>query len=179
MEEPDLNRMYETFIKIPQCNTISYLKFLHSTVIPLVRRLKTKGLISWYSFLVHDNKSGVPTDEEDKSPYVHLRAELAKGVESIQLEQCLPQYCLWTRKIEQEQLRQIKGVETSLLHEGKIEKAWKMVGECSDWISKFFEAHSDTAEIEPEQFVHQLIQFLHYIDNAIMVPAKRSIIKPS
>ena len=143
-------------------------------MLPLVRRLKTKGLISWYSFLVHGN----PTDEEDKSPYVHLRAELAKEVESSQLEQCLPQYCLWTRKIEPEKLRQIKGVETSLLHEGKIEIAWKMVGECSDWISKFFEAHSDTAEIESEQFVYQLFQFLHYIDNAIMVHNERSIIKP-
>lgn len=44
---------------------------------PTVRQLLENGLIDWYSFLIHDKKSGsIPTEDNDF--YFHLRFSVSK-----------------------------------------------------------------------------------------------------
>jgi len=153
MKKPDLNQMYETFIRVPinqphdaVTYIENYLAFVRKTVLPLIRDLRAKGIISWFCFLRHLYQN---------QPSVHLRFELQRGSE---LE--LPDCCEGTRKMED---ANIKEVDTSTLRNRDIAEAWGVIGEGSDWVLKMLEAHSGDSSIN----VRQAVQFIHYINNAL------------
>ena len=70
MNAPDFDRVIETFIRTPIPENANlgqmqqawgpYMDLLRNNVAPLVNELMDKGVIDWYSFLVH-TKNSVPT----------------------------------------------------------------------------------------------------------------------
>ncbi len=162
----DLDRIYETFIKIPiPFSWDAYINVLRTKVSPLISNLYAEKVIKWYCFLLHDRKSGVPTTEDDTVPYIHIRLEVNEREEDDKLYSMLPPYCVMTRKIPRTDISQIAGIDKSLLKNFQIEEAWNILGESSVWILKMLEAHSSCEKIT----IQQIAQFLHYFSNALQV----------
>ena len=169
MKKPDLDQMWETFIKIPiEDNTISLNNIydtIRSKIYPMISRLRDDGMLDWYCFLIHNRNSGVPTSEDDDNPYFHIRLELGKNANP---KDFLPSYCVMTRKIRRERVESITGVDKSLLKDEKIEEAWRIIGEQSEWVIEMLNIHKEDVEIPP----HQIGQFLHFYFNMTCVSVR-------
>ena len=170
MDKPNLDRMWETFIRIgkldftPDTQFLNYpemIRIIRSKISPMILRLVDKGIINWYSFLIHDRKSGVPTKESDYSLYFHVRVSVLTDDEPI-----FPDYCIMTRKIKREWVQSISGINTSLLKNNEIEEAWKIIGEQSEWVLNMLNIHKQNIDI-PRQ---QIGQFLHFYRNMTQTP---------
>lgn len=176
MEKPDLNRMWETFIEIPNlvqmretierhptednlAKMVIYLcNMIRFKVHPVISDLTKKKIISWYHFLIHDRNNGVPTTKEDNNPYFHIRFDLRKDINP---DDFLPNYCVMTRKIRRENVTSIAGIDKSLLKNEEIGEAWRIIGEQSNWLMDMLNIHKEKNDI-PLQHVGQ---FLHFYAN--------------
>jgi len=157
MQRPDLDRMWETFVRVsPGENPIGTIR---SKIHPLISRLKNEGIIGWYHFLVHDRRSGVPTSEDDASLYFHLRFEFGGADPS----KVLPDYCVMTRKTGR--IESITGIDKSLLKEERIEEAWRVIGEQSEWAIDLLNTYKEDVQIP----LSQIMQFLHYFFNMMQL----------
>ena len=165
MQKPDLNQMWETFIKIPaEDNRVGFnllYSCIRSRIYPMISRLKDDGMIDWYCFLTHDRKSGVPTSEDDDNPYFHVRLTLKKKVDPNEFLNSLPNYCVMTRKIRRERVESIVGIDKSLLRNEEIEEAWRIIGEQTEWLLEMLNIHKEDVNIPPQQ----IAQFLHFYAN--------------
>jgi len=164
MQEPDLNLMWETFIKIPTEDNGIKLNLLYnnirSKIYPMISHLKDNNMINWYCFLIHDRNSGVPTSEDDRNPYFHIRFALKRDVAPNEFLSSLPNYCVMTRHIEH-RLESIAGIDRSIIKNEEIEEAWRIIGEQSEWLISMLNIHKENVEIPPLQ----IAQFLHYYFN--------------
>jgi len=166
MQEPNLNGMWETFIRIGLPNTVSHSRFydmIRSNVHPTIFDLKQKEIIDWHCFLVHNRDSGVPTTEDDDNLYFHIRISLKKDVNP---EDFLPKYCLMTRKVKPDDVKQIwitenEVMDTSKFKTERIEEAWRIIGEQSEWFLNMLDSYKENVEITPKQ----VGPFLHYFSN--------------
>ena len=157
MQKPKLDRMWETFVRIPpNSNPINLIRF---QIIPLISQLKDKGHVQWYHFLVHNRESGVPTSDDDKNAYFHIRFEF-EGADPIRI---LPDYCVMTQKTRQ--LENITGIEKSLLKNEEIEEAWRIIGEQSEWLINMLSIYKEDRDIPPIQ----TMQYLHYYFNMMQL----------
>jgi len=75
MNKPDLERMWETFIKISPVDFLDVIRFKAK---PVIFGLRDKNIIDWFCFLIHDRNSGVPTSQDDNDAYFHIRVALRK-----------------------------------------------------------------------------------------------------
>jgi len=169
MEKPNLERMWETFIKFSMEDIYSAKHFdiIRNQIYPLITKLKDDGIINWYCFLVHNKDSGVPTTPDDTSLYFHIRFDVK---EDINLMQFLPSYCVLTRKIEPSWVKDIsigQGVkfDTMLMKDESIEEVWRLIGEQSEWVLNLLNSFKENVTI-PLQYVGQ---FLHYYANITML----------
>jgi hypothetical protein len=159
MQVPDMNNVWETFIRIsPDENVINAIR---SRIRPLIFHLRDEGLIGWYHFLIHNQKSGVPTSDDDTAAYFHIRFEV-KGAD---VNEILPAYCVMTRKHAPES---IYGIDKTLLKNEQIEEAWRVIGDQSEWVLNMLAIHKDDAEIPSKQ----IAQFMHYYSNMLQLAAK-------
>jgi hypothetical protein len=97
---PELSRLVETFIRVGSQTDLSldrYFHLLRTQVAPLVRTLRERELVGWFSFFVHDRSSGVPTARDDHAAYLHLRLELLPGVTLDAIKDMLPPVCVLTQ----------------------------------------------------------------------------------
>jgi len=171
MQKPDLDRMWHTFIKIGLPNQISCEKIIHmirSNVTSTISLLWDNSLINWYSFLIHDRRSGVPTTEDDDNLYFHIRVSLKKGVDAKHFRKSLPDYCVKTRKIKRKWVEQIsiakkETFNTTLFKNEKIEEVWKILGEQSEWLINFLNTFKKDIDIPPSH----ITIFLHYYFNML------------
>ena len=171
MNKPNLDRMWETFIKlsnedIPLGNHIEKMRSLIS---PLVSRLKDSGLIDWYCLLIHDYGSGVPTTPDDKSLYLHLRIAFTRDASNDEVKHLLPKDCVLTRKCIMQYVENITGIHKSLLKNEDIAEAWRIAGEQAEWMFNMISIFKTNVDIYPEIFPGQIGQFLHYYHNALQV----------
>jgi len=179
VEKPDLEQMWETFIKIPDlfqmwlafeknptedkiakinncvCNMIRF------KIYPLISLLRNNGVIDWYCFLIHDRNYGVPTSEDDNNLYFHIRFEVKKDVNLNQFLISLPNYCVMTRRISPRMVESINGIDKALLKNEEIEEAWRIIGEQSEWLLNMLNTHKEDVDIP----FKQVAQFLHYYFN--------------
>ena len=166
MKKPNLDQMWETFIKIPiEHNTLTLNDIydtIRSKIHPMISRLRDKGILNWYCFLIHSRNSGVPTSEDDDDPYFHVRLELGKNVTA---HDYLPSYCVMTRKIQRRQVQSIDGIDKSLLKNEEIEEAWRIIGEQSAWVVEMLNIHKNNIDITASQ----VGQFLHHYFNMTCV----------
>ncbi|MFQ6116448.1 MAG: hypothetical protein ACE5NG_20505 [bacterium] len=169
METPDLDQMWETVIKIPVEGDTIHLDEIYSTIrtkiSPLIVSLKGDGILKWYCFLIHNRNSGVPTSEDYDNPYFHLRLEFTRDIDPLNT---LPSYCVMTRKIHRKQVESINGIDKSLLKNGSIENAWRIIGEQAEWLLDLLNIHKEDADIPPEQ----IGQFLHFYANMTCVAVR-------
>lgn len=109
MQKPDLDRMLETFVRlqIEPGRTVpdSIFSTIRTKIPPLMSSIN--GLIDWYCFLVHGKNSGVPTAENDDNAYFHIRVSLKQNAKPDDFLESLPTYCLMTRKVEREWVKDI------------------------------------------------------------------------
>jgi len=154
MQKPDLNRMWETFIKIgipdfaspkPFLDSSNLIQIIRSKIHTMISRLQNDGVINWYCFLIHDRRSGVPTTEDDYNCYFHIRVSLKNDVEPS-----FPKYCVMTRKIKREQVQSIAGINKSLLKNEEIEEAWRIIGEQSKWLLEMLNIYKEDIDIPPD-----------------------------
>ena len=161
MQKPNLNRMWETFIKIPTEDNRTKLSLLYnnirSKIYPMISRLKDNDMINWYCFLIHKK----PKNKDDPNLYFHIRIALKKDVNPDEFLSSLPNYCLFTEPIERKRVESILGIDKSLLKNEKIEEAWRIIGEQSEWLLEMLNIHKEDVDIPPLQ----IAQFLHYYFN--------------
>ena len=171
MQKPNLNRMWETFIKIPTEDNRTKLSLLYnnirSKIYPMISRLKDNDIINWYCFLIHDRNSGVPTSEDDDNAYFHIRFALRRSADTQELLSSLPNYCVMTRHIERK-LESIAGINKSIIKSEEIEKAHRIIGEQSEWLLEMLNIHKEDVDIPPQQ----IAQFLHYYFNMTQLPIR-------
>ena len=163
MQKPNLNQMWETFIKIGLPNEVSFgrlVQIIRFNIYPMISRLKDDGIINWYHFLIHNRESGVPTTEDDNNLYYHIRFALKKDIKPKDVHNLLPNYCEKTRPIER-RLESISGIDKSLLKNEEIEEAWRIIGEQSEWLINMLNIHKEDIEIPTDQ----VEQFLHFYSN--------------
>jgi len=166
MQNPNLDRMWETFIRTSTIDVFSgkHLDIIRFKIYPMIQNLTREKVIDWYCFLIHRN----PKDENDPNPYFHIRVSIAKNVDHQVFCKSLPNYCLFTQPIKREAVSTIRIGEnvyfdTSLFKTKKIEDVWRIIGEQSEWLLKMLNAHKENADIP---FEH-IKAFYHYYFNMI------------
>ena len=177
MQKPDLNQMWETFIKIPDLtqmlkafqknptrdNMVRINNCMFNTIrvkiYPMISQLKSNGIIDWYHFLIHKSRR-----KDDPNLYFHIRFEPKKDIKDKEhVNDFLPEYC------ERDKTRQCKGVESiagidkSLLKNEEIEEAWRIIGEQSEWLLNMLSIYKE--DVEMPALKEQIKQFFHYYFN--------------
>ena len=163
MEKPNLNRIWETFMKMSweDIHLGRHTNIIRFKIHPMISWLKDNEMINWYCFLIHDKKSGVPTAENDNNPYFHVRFALEKDVDPDGFLVSLPNYCVMTRKVSRERVESIMGLSKALLENEKIEEAWRIIGEQSEWLLNMLNIYKEDVDIP----IQQIAQFLHFYAN--------------
>ena len=163
MQKPDLNRMWETFIKIGLPQETSLQKIvctIRSKISRMIYGLNQEKIINWYFFLIHNRESGVPTTQDDDNLYFHIRVALRKNVKPKDFRESLPDYCVMTRPIER-RLESIVGINKSIIENKEIEEVWRIMGEQSEWIINMVNIHKENVAIP----IPQITQFMHFYLN--------------
>lgn len=159
MEKPDLNRVWHTWVSIGSRANLTH-KMLQDAIrykiYPTFSRLKDNGIINWYHFLLH------PYPEDETNAYFHVRFSVTKDITKPD-DLDLPKYCVSTEKINPRNLQNILGIDKVLLKNGKIEEAWRMLGEQSEWIINMINIHKENVEIP----IPQITQFMHFYLNML------------
>lgn len=131
------------------------LRHLRDDVIPLVTGLLEEDIYE-FSFLVHAYPL-VPTTEDDRSLYIHLRFKFLDHVEDDEeIVRALPSVWRMTRRFEE---GEIAGVDSSVL--GRQER-WGILARQSEWMLDFIGAHK---EEDLGVLVKHVRQYLHFFAN--------------
>ena len=152
MEKPNLDRLWETFIRFSweELSSGRYIDLIRDKVAYTISMLKAKGGVGWYCFWIHDKNSGVPTTEDDEYLYFHIRFEITKHVSPVDI---LPIYCVLTRQVEPKWVKSVaidgSGTEfdVSLLRDESIEEVWRLIGEQSEWLLYLLDRFKDNTNI--------------------------------
>lgn len=167
MRTPDLNRLLETFIRIGTESTHDqHFRTLRTKVAPLVHDLRSRNLVGWFSFLVHNHDSGVPTTPDDASAYLHLRFERLPGVDHNTVVAALPDYCVLTQAGPPVDERSLQPADHTAFIAPEVATGWGLFGASSEWVLDFACAHRDDRSVPSVN----LRQFLHYFGNQLLVP---------
>jgi len=169
---PNLTRLVETYLRIgPPPAVVGlwtvYLDVLRFRVAPPIDSLRKQQLIGWYSFLVHDRSSGVPTNETDQDLFVHLCVELVGSTSFDQLSEALPKEYLFTRNHGPIDAQTIYPADAGSFVNPELPTAWSLFGATSEWTLDFLGSHRPDRPIP----VQNVGQFLHYLGNQLMVRA--------
>lgn len=167
MEEPNLDRMWEAFMRIGLPESVSLeivYEQIRTKLRPLFAELQNEEVIEWYSFLIHNREHGVPTTEDDRNFYFHIRFGLREGVDEKRLEKSLSAkdfLKMRRRKIRPTRPTKIQGIDESLMRNQRIEPAWRVLGEQAEWFVNMLGSHMDDINIPKAQ----VEQFLHFYSN--------------
>ena len=170
MNNPDLSRIAETFIRVarrdadPRAVWTRHIQLLRSRVAPLVRDLRNRRYVGWYSFLFHDRCSGVPPSLADDGAFIHLRLELAEGVTVEHLKKALPPECEGTDYSPSLAHDRLDEIDASSLRDRDVAEAWRILGELSEWSLSMLEAHTDGLPVPPQN----IRKFFHFLRNQLL-----------
>ena len=164
MEKPDLNRLWETFIRFTwdELSSGAHIGLIREKVGYTITMLKAKGDVGWYCFWIHDKNSGVPTTPDDEYLYFHIRFEIKKHVSPVDI---LPVYCVMTRQVEPEWVKAVsvdaRGTpfNVSLLRDESVEQVWRLIGEQSEWLLNLLDRFKDNSSIPVNHIQGFLNQF--------------------
>jgi hypothetical protein len=160
MELPDLSRIVETHVPVSAGEFTGYLSQLRQDVLPHVRKLQADGHLRWFSFLIHPAGQLAGHDPADGGLVIHLRLEPATDLDVHEFIELLPKHFEKPRQVT---LSEIPGLDRSILRDDDWAHAWKIHGEASEWVLCLLEGH------EEEPSLQQVVQFLHFITNPLML----------
>lgn len=169
---PNLTRIVETFVLIGPQEQVGpqmwagYLDLLRFHVSPLIADLRSKGLVGWFSFLVHNRIAGADA-QEDRNLYVHLRFELVGSATFEQLRDALPPFCQFTTPHGPIDEKTIAPAHAPSLNEPSVARGWALFGASSEWTLELVCSHRADMPIP----LQNVAQFLHYLGNQLMVGA--------
>lgn len=132
------------------------MRLIRDEVLPLIRSLQKNNDLEWFSFLLHSRESGVPTTEDDKGVYIHLRLSFNRP----QVKLKLPRDWVMTRSIKLSE--EIGGVDGKALV-GGTKTMWLLIGAQAALMLDFVEAYKPHTEVLT--LIKQTRQFLHYSAN--------------
>lgn len=161
MQKPDLDLIVDTFFPRQGSTFDEYIAQLRRDLIPQIRQLENAEKIIWYSFLVHGYTNLGHNVSASGQMYVHLRMGLPAGANVEEFIQELPPHFQDPQRIPQQKM---SGVEKAILKDQEWEYAWKALGETSEWVIGFIEAHEIGVSI-PEQHIRQ---YKHFIENSLL-----------
>jgi len=121
--------------------------------------------VGWFSFLVHDRASGVPTTPEDPAAYLHLRFERLTGVDYNTLVAALPDYCVFSQPVRLVDELSLQPADHTALVAPEVATGWALFGASSEWALHFACAHRDDRSLP----MNNLRQFLHYLGNQLLI----------
>lgn len=174
MKKPTLDRMYETFIKIgtfpmPYQDIFQTIK---AKLYPTVMKLIDEDKINWYSFLIHDKGSGVPTTDDDVNGYLHIRFSLSNENVKDAFIEGLPDFCVMTRKVNLTSVQSISfeggKYNPSLRKHDSIEEVWRIIGEQSELIITILDSYKDDVIIPPQEIGSHLHYFLNMVQMSVI-----------
>ena len=171
MEKPDLDRLWETFIKFSWSDLSSggHIGLIREKVASTISVLKAKGNTGWYCFFIHDKNSGVPTSADDDYLYFHIMFALEKRINPVDV---LPIYCVLTRKVDSEGAKSISinnsgaKFDVSLLKDESVEEVWRLIGEQSEWLLNLLSAFKENVNI-PASYIKRFLNY--YTDMTALV----------
>jgi len=165
MEKPNLERIWETRIKIGLPQTVTIQQIIHtirSKLYPMLLDLKTKKTIKWYCFLIHGSRR-----KDDPNLYFHIRFEPKSDInDKERVNGILPEYCekgMTERCKDVEDVYSIEGIDKALLKNEEIEEVWRIIGEQSEWLMNMLNIHKDNVEIP----IRQITRFMHFYLNML------------
>jgi hypothetical protein len=164
LEKPDLNKMWRTWVKIGLKSQLTH-KMLPDTIrhkMYNISQLQKMGKITWYYFLYHDK-----TDDPSNG---YFDTVFTVGMENP--NEFLPEYCIDTKKIPP--MKEIYGIDASILNDKDIAEAWRIIGEQSEFIINLVSAHTENSEIHRQQ----IAQFMHYFMNPLGLGLKSILFFP-
>jgi hypothetical protein len=167
MDKPDLDRLWETFIRFSWDDLSSgrHISLIREKVASTISILKAKGDMSWYCFFIHDKNSGVPASVDDDYLYFHIRFELKKHVSPADI---LPIYCILTRKVEREWVK--TDFDLSVFKDESTEEVWRLIGEQSEWLLNLLNAFKENGEI-PTSYIERFLNY--YTDMTALAMRRR------
>jgi len=133
------------------------LRLLRDEVLPLIKNCE-KLLLTGYHFLIHDRLSGVPTTENDKSNYIHLRLNFKQPTE-LKLSN-YPRFEM-TRPAATGQTS-VGGIDLIIVKNQDLEKVNRLIELQSEWMLALIDAHEWK---DDALMVRQVKQFLHFTAN--------------
>ncbi len=152
LQEPDLNKMWRTWIKIQSGNQPTPKMFqdaIRQRMQPILQ-LQKSGEIAWFYFTWHT---------ENAPDLANLYFDVVFTTERKEPDEFLPGYCTKAKKIDP--MKSIAGIEEKFLEGEDIRKAWKIIGEQSEFIINLVCSHKKETEIPPRQ----IMQFMHFFMN--------------
>ena len=167
MREPDLNSIWETFVRIGSDDCIvagGHIDVLRETVIQALASLRSNGIIDWYGFHIHDDKSGVPTYAGDPDAYWHIRFEVPRELPDGHLLSELSPSFLWTRPVDPATLQQIGRLNVGLLEVPEVRVQWRIIGEISEFVVRLITYFNP--EANPREVYEDLAQHVHFLCNS-------------
>ena len=130
MRTPDLSRLVETFVLVgTEPSPDRHFRMLRTIVAPVLRDLRDGNLIGWFSFLVHDHNSGVPTTPNDTAAYLHLRFERMPGIDFDTLLAALPEFCVFSRPVSTVDERSLHPADHTALVAPEVATGWALFGQ--------------------------------------------------
>lgn len=158
MKVPDLTRIVETDVQLNSLQLEDLLIQLRSDILKPIRELQSARKIEWFSFLIHEARQIADRPDEDKTPLFHLRLEPASDLSVDEFIAALPAHFRAPHPV---QLGAIGGLNGELLNQSNWAEGWRVIGESAEWVLSLVESHGD--QLPPDQ----IIQFLHFITNAL------------
>jgi hypothetical protein len=166
MHIPNLDRLVETFILVgTESSQDRHFRMLRTLVAPLVRDLRGRNLIGWFSFLIHRRDGGVPTSPDDPAAYLHLRVERLSGVDFSTVAAAFPDFCLFTRPVSPVEERSLGRVDLRALVAPELATGWAILGASSEWALDLACAQRDDRTLP----IDNVAQFLHYLGNQLLI----------
>ena len=160
MELPDLNRIIDTYLPLSSAELTAYFNQLRTDMLPHIRKMQTDDQLRWFSYLLHGARHLDGREPEDGRSFIHLRLEPATGLDLDTFIDLLPEHFLKPQRVT---LSKISGLESHMLQNDDWAHAWRIHGEASEWVLRLIEGH------QKEPSLQQVIQFLHFITNPLML----------
>jgi hypothetical protein len=169
MEKPNLERMWETYIKLGQPPVTISLIFntIRTKLYPMLHNLKEEHTIKWYCFLLHGSRI-----KGDPNYYFHIRLEPKDEIKDReQVNNILPDYCEKEMTVlckDVENITTISGIDKPLLKNEEIEEAWRILGEQSQWLMDMLNIYKNEVNVP----INNITQFMHFFLNMLGLGGK-------
>jgi hypothetical protein len=145
--------MWRTWIRIESGDQPTFKMFqdtIRQRMQPILQ-LQKNGEINWFYFLYH-SKHDDPTN---------FYFDVVFTTERKAPNEILPEYCIGTQKIPP--ITSISGIDEKILLDEDIGKAWRIIGEQSEFMINMVCSHRENTEIPP---IH-IAQFMHFFMNQL------------